>query len=900
LSSWRIVAGIPITLFVSEVMKYPHIQLATLLGAVLLGVAPGPTPAQSQGAQVQPVQPVQPAGPPAQNAAAAAQPPFTIQVEGHLTIRADRTASGTSTKRIKILSASAIQPLSQQQMQFIEGMQSLETVEAFTEKADGRRVPVDPAGIITKDGASGLQATYAPDLKQRTIIFPDVGVGDTLVMTNRLTVLQDEFAGQYTDFDLFPRSQSLSSIRMTVEAPVSLDVTVKATGSGATDTVEVVGGVRRHTVTIPPAPYGADEPGAVSPLDRDPGLFISTFRSYEELGQAYGKEALPKAGVTPEVARLADEITRNINGHRAQAVAIDAWMKKNIRYVALFLSVGRVVPHDTATILRNRFGDCKDKATLMASLLAAKGIASEPALINLGNAYTLPDPPTLAALNHVILYLPEFDVYDDPTASLAAFGVLAPEAYDKPVVRVAPGGARLAHTPAMQPGDHTAHATTVVKFAADGTVTGQTEERNTGTLGIGLRFASNVVQQVGAEALAQRQLQAANTPGAGRYELGNASEYVDPVLIKGSFTLNDRFKATPGAVAAIPVGMALAVRPGNLVLGSRLGGRKFAFVCYAWTQIEDIDAVFDPALPMPVAPAATSIDNPLFTYRSTFRIEDRILKIHRELVSRVPHQSCPAESETRIAADLNRVRADVYTGYRFAALPPNPPPVPEIAMTVTVGQKRQLTFAYVLNTECASVGFATITTVEAPQHGKISADHGTGTSNYPQNNPRFECNKRQSEGVQVAYDPDPGFTGKDSATIELTYPDGSKARRRYAISVEPRAADRIVEITRVAAVDQPLRVAFLYDVNPDCSVIGMPTVRVVEQPKSGKVTVENGTGFPGFPANNVRSKCNSNRVDGMVLSYIPNPGYAGTDSVLVDIIYPDGNASKRRYAIEVK
>ena len=84
-------------------------------------------------------------------------------------------------------------------------------------------------------------------------------------------------------------------------------------------------------------------------------------------------------------------------------------MKKNIRYVGVYLSAGRVVPHDAASVLRNKFGDCKDKATLMAALLAAKGIASEQVLINFGNAYTLPDPPNMAAFNHVILYLPEFE-----------------------------------------------------------------------------------------------------------------------------------------------------------------------------------------------------------------------------------------------------------------------------------------------------------------------------------------------------------------------------------------------------------------------------------------------------------------------------------------------------------
>jgi hypothetical protein len=449
------------------------VPVTTLLAAILLGhLAAGTATAQVPPDAPAAVTPrAGQAGPP-ELAGAGAQPPYAMQYKGNLTIRDDRTGTDISTKRIRILTPSAIQPLSQQQLQFIEGMQTLETLEAFTEKSDGRRIPVDPANIITRDAASGLQATYVPDLKQRTIIFPDVGVGDTLVMTNKTEILHNEFPGQFTYFDLFPRSLSLASVELTIEAPAGLELAVKATGSATTDKGDAAGAVRRHTITVVPEPYRPDEPGAVSPLDREPAVLVSTFRSYEELGRAYGKAALPKTEVTPEIRSLADEITRNIPDRRAQAAAIDAWVKKNIRYVAVFLSVGRVVPHEAGAILRNKFGDCKDKATLMTSLLAAEGIASEAALINLGNAYALPEPPTLAALNHVILYLPEFDLYDDPTASGAAFGVLAPEAYDKPVVRVAAGGAALARTPAMKPGDHMAHAVTSVKIAADGTITG--------------------------------------------------------------------------------------------------------------------------------------------------------------------------------------------------------------------------------------------------------------------------------------------------------------------------------------------------------------------------------------------------------------------------------------------
>ena len=879
-----------------------------LLAAILLGHSATDTaiaqlPVETPAVVPQPTVPRTPANPLALSDTGA-QPPFATEYESHLTVRADRTGTEVSTKRIKIMTPGAVQALSQQQLQFIEGMQTLETVEAYTEKSDGRRVPVDPANIITRDAASGLQATYAPDLKQRTIIFPDVGVGDTLVMTNKTNILQGEFSGQFADFDVFPRSQSLSSVRLTIEAPASLDLAVKTTGDGITDRIEENGGVRRHTVTLVPEPYRPEEPGSVSPIDREPGVMVSTFHSYDELGKAYGRVALPKIRITPPIKALADEITRNISGHRAQATAIDGWVKKNIRYVAVFLSVGRVVPHDAEAILRNKFGDCKDKATLMASLLAAKGIASEAALINLGNTYTLPEPPTLAALNHVILYLPEFDIYDDPTANAAAFGVLAPEAYDKPVVRVAATEAKLARTPSMKPQDHTAHATTTLKFAADGTITGETRETNTGVLGMGLRLVGGAAQQVGTETVAQRQLQSFNTPGTGHIELGNASETLDPVELKSSFTLNDRFKSPPpAAIAGVPVGMPFTLRPGFYPFGARLSGRRIAFVCYAATQIEDIDATFDPTLPMPLPLPAATIDNALFSYRSTFRIENRTLKIHREFVSHVRSQVCPAETEGQISADLARVRADVTSGYRFASLAasappaPKPPAIAERNAVATAGQKRLLEFVFALKVDCSSDGFSTVTTVEPPQHGKITAEHGTGTSNFPPSNPRFECNKHESEGTVITYEPAPGFTGADTATVDIAYADGGSARHRFSITVNPPA---VAEVARVAVADRRLQLSFVYDVNPDCSLVQVPNVRIVEQPKSGKVTVENGTGFSTYPANSPRFKCNETRSDGAVVSYMPDPGFTGADSVTVDVIYLDGFASRRRYAIEVK
>jgi hypothetical protein len=768
------------------------VMLAGLLAPIIGALCPTSALAQAQPPGPVPVTP----GP---------QAPYTLTYATRFTVRADKTATQISTVRYKILAPGAIQPLSQQRLSYVEGMERLETLEAYTEKADGTKVPVQPASIITRDGASGSVATYTRDLKERIIIFPNVEVGDTLVMTNKEEMLRGLFPGQFYYADTFPRSIPLASARIVVEAPKTLDLHVKTLGTGLTDQIEESGAIRRHIVTLAARPYVPEEPGAVSPLDREPTLLISTFKSYQEMGLAYRAAALPKAAVTSEIVSLANEITKGIDDKKAQAIAIDAWMKKNIRYVAVYLSLGRVIPNDASAVLRNKFGDCKDKATLMSALLAAKGIASEEVLINLGNAYTLPEPPTMAVLNHAILYLPELDLYADPTVTQSAFGVLAPEAYDKPVVRVSAAGATLARTPAMTAQQHTYRVRTVINVAADGAVSGRTEESGTGVFGIVLRSVAGAVQNLGSETAAQRQLQSLNTPGTGRYELGNSAEAMDPVTIRNAFNLQERLRLPSSGVAYIPHGMPLLVRPGNFLLGNRLSGRKSAFPCYAGQQTEDIEVTFAPGLPMPMPLMSRAINNPAFTYRSSYTVEGRTLKMHREFISRVSGQTCPAELETQITEDIKLVALNMNNVFNFggvaSAAPakqpqvveaprtapsaaPKQPQTQEATRVVPSDQKRRIDFIYWLEPDCSTPELPVLRVVEQPRSGKLAVERGTGFTNFPQTNPRSECNRRKSEGVTLVFEPNPHFVGIDSITVEILYPSGSAVKRHYAIEVK--------------------------------------------------------------------------------------------------------------------
>ena len=115
-----------------------------------------------------------------------------------------------------------------------------------------------------------------------------------------------------------------------------------------------------------------------------------------------------------------------------------------------------------------------------------------------------------------------------------------------------------------------------------------------------------------------------------------------------------------------------------------------------------------------------------------------------------------------------------------------------------------------------------------------------------------------------------------------------------------QAAQQTLEFARVVAADHALRLDFLYALNPDCTSLGFATVRILDQPMHGKITYENGTGFTSFPQENLRYECNKRRSDGVILTYEPESGFAGTDSINIDVIFASGISRKRHYSIEVK
>jgi hypothetical protein len=94
---------------------------------------------------------------------------------------------------------------------------------------------------------------------------------------------------------------------------------------------------------------------------------------------------------------------------------------------------------------------------------------------------------------------------------------------------------------------------------------------------------------------------------------------------------------------------------------------------------------------------------------------------------------------------------------------------------------------------------------------------------------------------------------------------------------------------------------FLYVLNPDCSPMeGSIEVRTPKEPEHGAVEIVPSEGFPVFPRDNVRFKCNERKIRGVNVDYQSSAGYVGPDEFDLLVLWPTGFAWEMHFNVLVR
>ena len=107
-------------------------------------------------------------------------------------------------------------------------------------------------------------------------------------------------------------------------------------------------------------------------------------------------------------------------------------------------------------------------------------------------------------------------------------------------------------------------------------------------------------------------------------------------------------------------------------------------------------------------------------------------------------------------------------------------------------------------------------------------------------------------------------------------------------------------VSPVAVAGIPLRLGHFADLNPDCSPIGEPVVRVAKRADHGVVAARAGEGYTNFVQANLRNHCNYRSTTGVNATYTAGRGYTGPDTVTLEIIFPTGEERRIAYDLNVK
>jgi len=527
-----------------------------------------------------------------QSTSHAQQAPFTpnttvVRDHAHYRAQADGRYTLEKDLDIRLNTEQAVQQMGHIPLAYSSALQTMDVLEAYVLTPEGKRVEVRTDGIREQLFPASTGALMFDDRKVKTVIFPSLQMGSHVVFRMRMTMNTPLFPGQFFEFQGAGPHADHTSFQVTVQAPADMKLNVAANlmeGGEETSDNPQMRQWRWHRKNIPAV---APESGAPSAHERMPHVALSTFDDVSHIGRAYAERASDKLRVTPDIQKLADQITRGETDRRAQAALLYQWVSHKIRYVAIHLGFGGVVPHEADAVLKAGYGDCKDKTTLLQALLAAKGIVSRTVLVNATDVYWMPSlamPTTV--FNHAITYLPEWDLFADSTPGKAMFGVLSSSLAGKQALVVGALGepSQMKVLPHHTPDNNVVNIRTVMVLDSAGKITGSSTTESKGSADLIARqvfssFPPGVEAQV-----ASRLLAATGQDGSGNLQYDGAEDVAKPFIFKMHFNLPDYVEtASPGAFM-LPVGLRGLVNTSNVFKAFGPTERKLPMIWGGWTH----------------------------------------------------------------------------------------------------------------------------------------------------------------------------------------------------------------------------------------------------------------------------------------------------------------------------
>jgi cellulose synthase operon protein C len=378
---------------------------------------------------------------------------------------------------VKIYSQRGVEAFRSYPITYSPNRQEVRVLRARITKPDGS--VVESYGDSDRNINEPWSGMYY-DARARMLSFPALAAGDLLELQYRIEdTAQDNLLSDYWgDVDYVQGTAPKLRYQYFVEMPSSRPLYWNSERVGA--------GVPLKTEQLPNGRtlyrWSANDVSKVVPEPSMPGwaevvstLHVSTYKTWEQVGQYYW--GLVRDQLTPneDLRRTVEKTLEGVDRKDDLAVvrAIYNFVVTNTRYVALEFGIHGYKPYRVDRVLSRRFGDCKDKASLIHAMLKVAGVDSRLVLLRMRHLGAIgQQPASLAAFNHAIAYVPKYDLFLDGTAEFHGAKELPSSDRLADVLIVEPDKAsRFLTTPEAKPEDNLTELEMQVALQPDGSAT---------------------------------------------------------------------------------------------------------------------------------------------------------------------------------------------------------------------------------------------------------------------------------------------------------------------------------------------------------------------------------------------------------------------------------------------
>ena len=233
-----------------------------------------------------------------------------------------------------------------------------------------------------------------------------------------------------------------------------------------------------------------------------PRLRYSSIKDWDSVYTWY--KDLAKGRYTPDadIAAKVQQLIDNLMTEDAKIRAIYHFVATNIRYVGIELGQSAYQPSLATEVFQMQYGDCKDKTTLLISMLDLAGIKAYPVLLSVA-PYERVDTtlPSLSQFNHMVTAIPtspDTYIWLDPTSTTCSYGDIPYNTQGRTGFLISDTHGEFVETPVYPPESNRLVSTTELTLDNDGSVQGTLYIQTNGQYNLNTRWA---YQQIHPNAL---------------------------------------------------------------------------------------------------------------------------------------------------------------------------------------------------------------------------------------------------------------------------------------------------------------------------------------------------------------------------------------------------------------